>query len=36
MARIEITDELWALIEPHIPVKPRRPGQVGLYPIDSR
>jgi len=36
MARPHVMDELWTLVEPHIPVRPRRPGQVGRYPVDNR
>ncbi|MBR7833714.1 transposase, partial [Actinospica durhamensis] len=32
----EITDELWALIEPLLPVKPRRRRYPGRMPLDDR
>lgn len=36
MARPLVTDELWAIIEPLIPVKPRRRTHPGRLPRDNR
>ena len=36
MAQPLVTDELWSLIEPHIPVKPRRTRNSGRKPLPNR
>jgi len=36
MAKPLVTDELWAIIEPHIPVKPRRTRNPGRKPLPDR
>jgi len=36
MAKPLVTDELWSLIEPHLPVKPRRRRHPGRKPIADR
>ena len=36
MARVEVSDELWTLIEPLVPVKPRRKKHAGRKPIEAR
>ncbi len=36
MAQPLISDELWSLIEPHIPVKPRRTRNPGRLPVPNR
>ena len=36
MAKALVDDELWALIEPLIPVKPRRHTHPGRKPLDNR
>ncbi len=36
MARPLVTDEPWAIVEPLIPVKPRRRRRPGRRPIDNR
>lgn len=36
MARPLVTDELWLLIEPHIPVKRRRKHHTGRRPLPDR
>jgi transposase len=36
MARYEVSDELWARIQPLLPVKPRRSRRPGRRPLDHR
>ena len=36
MAAALVSDELWAIIEPHIPVKPRRTRHPGRKPLPDR
>ncbi len=36
MAKTLVSDELWAMIEPLIPVKPRRTRNTGRYPTPDR
>ena len=36
MARYEVSDELWARIQPLLPVKPRRSRWPGRLPLDDR
>ena len=36
MAKPLVTDELWALIEPYIPLKPRRTHHPGRKPLPDR
>jgi transposase len=36
MARYEVSDELWARIQPLLPVKPRRSRWPGRIPLDDR
>jgi transposase len=36
MARYEVSDELWARIQPLLPVKPRRSRWPGRRPLDHR
>jgi transposase len=36
MARPLVSDELWALIEPHVPVRPRRKRNPGRKPVPDR
>ena len=36
MAKPLVSDELWSVIEPHIPVKPRRRTHPGRKPLSTR
>lgn len=36
MARMLVSDELWAVIEPHIPIRPRRKRNPGRKPVPDR
>ena len=36
MAQPLVTDDLWSIIEPHIPVKPRRTRNPGRRPVPDR
>lgn len=36
MAAPLVSDALWSIVEPHIPVKPRRPRNAGRKPIPDR
>jgi len=36
MAKPLVSDELWTIIEPHIPIKPRRKRNTGRKPLPNR
>jgi transposase len=36
MAKPLVSDELWTIVEPHIPVKPRRTRNAGRKPVPDR
>lgn len=36
MAQPLISDDLWTILEPHIPVKPRRTRNTGRWPVPDR
>ena len=36
MAQPLVTDELWSIIKPHIPIKPRRTRNPGRLPVPDR